>query len=230
MGDVIPHDEGFIELLVHREKGSAPEPAPVYEDAVPALLAWLNAHPDRENPDAPLWVDVGGSSAGKAATYRGLYKALESAARRAKIRKPVTAYALRHSRLTILAKDPAISTAILEKIAGWVPGSKTARHYVHLGGKDVINALNARYGVKGADAPEAARAPRTPVKCGRCRAVNPAGAAYCMTCAGPLSVPAVRQIEEAKRAETQLADLLRDPKAIEFLAQLLAKRERDLQS
>jgi hypothetical protein len=30
----------------------------------------------------------------------------------------VTAYALRRSRLTILAKDPAISTSIMEKVAG----------------------------------------------------------------------------------------------------------------
>ncbi len=36
VGDVVPHDEGYIELRVQRGKGSAPEPAPVYEDAVPA--------------------------------------------------------------------------------------------------------------------------------------------------------------------------------------------------
>ena len=29
VGDVVPHDEGYIELRVMREKGSAPEPAPV---------------------------------------------------------------------------------------------------------------------------------------------------------------------------------------------------------
>jgi integrase len=226
VGDVILHDEGYIELLVSREKGSAPEPAPVYEDAVPALLAWLNAHPLREDPAAPLWVELSGNLPRRPATYRAMYKALENAARRAKIAKPVTAYALRRSRLTMLAKDPAISTSILERIAGWVPGSKVAQHYVHLSGKDVIGALNARYGVKAKDVEGPASTPRNPVKCGRCRTMNPSGATYCMTCAGPLSLPAVKELETAKSAEHQLAELLQQPEAIDFLARLLASRER----
>lgn len=227
VGDVTPHDEGYIELRVRREKNSAPEPAPVYEDAVPALLSWLGAHPQREDPDAPLWVDLRGARSAKGATYRAMYKALESAAARAKIAKPVTPYALRRSRLTILAKDPAISTSILEKVAGWVPGSNVARHYVHLSGKDVLNALNTRYGVKAPSPEDRVQASRAPVKCARCKTVNPAGAAFCMNCGGPLSLPAVKQIEEARGAEERLADLLGQPEAVEFLARLLAEREGD---
>ena len=224
VGDVVPHDEGYIELRVTREKGSAPEPAPVYEDAVPALLAWLSAHPRRDNPASPLWVNLAGDQVGKVATYRAMCKALESAARRARITKPVTAYALRRSRLTLLAKDPAISTWILEKVAGWVPGSKVARHYVHLSGKDVISAMNARYGVKVPAPGEKSEAPRVPSKCGRCKTVNPSGAAYCMTCGGPLSLPAVKQIEETTTSEERLAELLRRPEAIELMARLLAEQ------
>lgn len=224
VGDVVPHDEGYIELRVAREKGSAPEPAPVYEDAVPALLAWRNAHPRKDEPSAPLWVDLGGERIGKVATYRAMYKALESAARRAKMVKPVTAYALRRSRLTILAKDPAISTSILEKVAGWVPGSGVAKHYVHLSGRDVIGALNARYGVKALGPGERTETPRTPRRCGRCQTVNPEGASYCSTCGGPLSLPAVRQIEETRASEEALAALLRNPEAVEFLARLLAEQ------
>jgi integrase len=226
VGDVVPHDEGYIELRVHREKGSAPEPAPVYEDAVPALLAWLSAHPRKDDPGSPLWVDLGGDRSGKAASYRAMYKALESAARRAKMTKPVTAYALRRSRLTILAKDPAISTSILEKVAGWVPGSNVAQHYIHLSGKDVIGALNARYGIKTPGAGERIELPRTPTKCGRCGTLNPRGASYCSTCGGPLALPAVKKIEEARGAEERLAELLRQPEAVEYLAQLLAKQSK----
>ena len=51
---------------------------------MPALLAWLNAHPARGDQKAPLWVDLGGSRVGKVATYRAMYKALESAAARAR--------------------------------------------------------------------------------------------------------------------------------------------------
>jgi integrase/recombinase XerD len=226
VGDVVPHDEGYIELRVSREKGSAPEPSPVYEDAVPALLAWLNAHPRRDERLSPLWVDIGGRSPGAPTTYRAMYKALESAARRSKIAKPVTAYALRRSRLTMLAKDPAISTSILEKVAGWVPGSNVARHYVHLSGKDVIGALNARYGVKAPGSGEPAPLARTPARCGRCKTVNAPGASFCSTCGGPLSLPAVKQIEAARGAEERLAELLRKPEAVEYLARLLVDQEK----
>lgn len=228
VGDVVPHDEGYIELKVAREKGSAPEPAPIYEDAVPAVLAWLAVHPRREDPTSPLWVDVGGTRTGHLASYRTMYKALEIAAARAKTTKPVTAYALRRSRLTILAMDPAVSTSILERVAGWVPGSRVAQHYVHLSGKDVIAALNARYGVKSSDLREEPTPFRPPSRCGRCKSVNPPGAVYCMTCGGPLSLPAVKQIEDARDAESRLAELLRNPEAVEFLAKLLADSRKGL--
>ena len=222
VGDVVPHDEGFIELRVQREKGSAPEPAPVYEDAVPALLAWLNAHPAKGDPTAPLWVDLAGGTRARAATYRAMYKALESATRRAGVSKPVTPYALRRSRLTMLAKDPKISTSILERVAGWVPGSRVAQHYVLLSGKDVISALNNRYGIPTDG--EGPREPsRSPLRCGRCKTLNPSGGTYCTTCGGPLTLPAVKEIESARTAELQLAELLRQPEAIEFLARLLAR-------
>lgn len=230
IGDVVVHDEGYIELRVSREKGSAPEPAPIYEDAVPALLAWLGAHPETKNRSAPLWTGLSAESAGQPATYRALEKALSQAARRAGVTKPVTPYALRRSRLTMLAKDPSISGSILEKVAGWVPGSSVAKHYIHLSGRDVIGALNARYGVKSPAAGDTREPTRTPTKCGRCKTLNPAGAAYCMTCGGPLTLPAVKQIEEAKGAEERLAALLRDPAAVEFLARLLAKQEKSKSS
>jgi integrase len=72
-GGVVPHDNGYIELRVPRKKGSAPGPTPIYEDAVPALLAWLNAHPLKDDPNAPLWVDLGGTRVGKVATFRAMY-------------------------------------------------------------------------------------------------------------------------------------------------------------
>ena len=57
VGDVTPK-EGYVELSVRREKDSGHAPAFVYEDAVPALLGWLRAHPKRNDPKAPLWVSL----------------------------------------------------------------------------------------------------------------------------------------------------------------------------
>ncbi|MCI4350758.1 MAG: site-specific integrase [Thermoplasmata archaeon] len=221
IGDVVPHPEGFIELRVVREKGSAPEPAPVYEDAVPALLGWLSVHPRHDAPDAPIWVNLTGSRAGQLATYRAMCKSLEVAAHRAAVSKPVTPYALRRSRLTMLAKDPAISTSILERVAGWVPGSKVARHYIHLSGKDVIGALNARYGVNSPEEEETRVDAHPRLKCGECHSANPAGAAYCMTCGGSLSLPEGGHSEKVQALAEEVAELVRKPEVLAFLVRSL---------
>ncbi|MCI4319770.1 MAG: site-specific integrase [Thermoplasmata archaeon] len=223
IGDVVPHAEGFIELRVVREKGSAPEPAPVYEDAVPALLGWLSVHPRHDAPDAPIWVNRTGSRAGQLATYRAMCKSLEMAAHRAGVSKPVTPYALRRSRLTMLAKDPAISTSILERIAGWVPGSKVARHYIHLSGKDVIGALNARYGVNSSEEEEPHAEARPRLNCGQCTSANPAGAAYCMTCGGSLSLLAAGQSAKVRALDAEVAELIRQPEVVAFLVRSLTR-------
>ena len=225
IGDVVAHAEGFIELRVVREKGSAPEPAPVYEDAVSALLGWLSVHPRHDVPDAPIWVNFTGSRFGQLATYRTMCRALELAARRAGVSKPVTPYAMRRSRLTMLAKDPAISTSILERVAGWVPGSKVARHYVHLSGKDVIGALNARYGVNSPEKGEP-RAVRHPLPmCARCDSENPVGAAFCMACGSSFSLPAAGQSEKVRALDQDIAELLRQPEVVAFLARTLARKK-----
>jgi len=220
IGDVIPKD-GYIELLVRREKDSEHVPAFVYEEAVPALLAWLKAHPKARDVRAPLWVNLRVGERGQAAGYRAMYKVLEKASRRAGITKPATLYHLRRSRLTELAKDGSISQSVLEKVAGWTAGSRVAKHYVRLSGDDVRAALNRRYQV-GDSGPERPPTPaRTPRTCGRCETSNTAEANFCLTCGGPLTLAAVGDLRDVEARQERLAELLRKPQVVEFLARQL---------
>ncbi|MCI4316963.1 MAG: site-specific integrase [Thermoplasmata archaeon] len=222
VGDVVPKN-GYVELRVRREKDSDNVPALLYEDAVPAILAWLKAHPGRSDPKSPLWVSLRSGERGRAAGYRALYKVIEVAAKRASLGKPVTLYHLRRSRLTELAKDPSISQSILEKVAGWTTGSKVAKHYVHLNAEDVRSALGRRYGVSDAEpASEPSRA-LSPRACARCETVNTSDANFCSTCGGPLNLAAVGQAREIETHAKALATLLRRPAIAEFLARELAK-------
>ena len=203
VGDVVVRD-GYIELLPHREKGSDDRPAPVYEDAVPALLAWLDSHPEKGDRDAPLWVGIHGRGQGQAVSFRSMYNITVRAARRAKLDKPAYPYAFRHAGITELAKDPRISTAVLAAAAGWVPGSRRAQTYVHLANKDVTAALNLKYGIEPDAENSAIPAIHPPRQCGRCRTVNRPNSSFCTTCGGPLDLTALHEREAKEQMEPRI--------------------------
>ena len=217
LGDVVLH-EGYIELLPHREKGSDDRPAPIYEDAVPALLAWLDSHPRKGEREAPLWVGIHGAGQGRPVSFRSMYNITVHAARRAKLDKPAYPYAFRHAGITELAKDPRISTAVLAAAAGWVPGSRRAQTYVHLANKDVTAALNLKYGIAPDADDNALPAAHPPRQCGRCRTMNRPNASFCTTCGGPLDLTALneRDAEEQKERQIYAAMFPRGPDRAEL--------------
>jgi len=71
--------------------------------AVPYLQTWIQNHPLKHDPDAPLWVNLGTVNRFKAMSYPALAKILKVAAKRAGLSKKVHPHKLRHSRATFLA-------------------------------------------------------------------------------------------------------------------------------
>ena len=221
VGDVEPRD-GYAVMHVRREKGSEPRPAPVYADAVPALLAWIAEHPAKTEPSAPLWVSFTGhgKGPGEQVTYREMCKVVEDAARRAKIQKPIHPYAFRHAGLTWLAKQPGVSPAIFAAAAGWVQGSDRVGTYVALANSDVERSLGEVYGVTPKGPTEK---PRPASQCGRCKLANSPEASYCRACGGPLTLAAVRTLETATSDARQLKELLTRPEVVQFLSGVIRR-------
>jgi len=204
LGDVEPHPEGYIDLMIRPEKGSAAMPISLYEDAVPALLTWLDTHPNKGDPRSPLWVGLQASERyRKPVSYRAMHQVSIEAARRAGIKKPADPYNFRRSGLTLLSKDPEIPYAIFERIGGWVPGSRAPRHYIHIGNRDVQAVLNARYGITPPEKSGSAT-PRTPRTCGRCQTVNRVDARFCLRCGGPLDEAAIRELKSYDERDRKL--------------------------
>ena len=181
----------------------------VLGDSVAYLQAWLDAHPQRANREAPLWVGLEGSAEGKALNYAAARKALLAATSRAGIKKRVYAQGFRHWRATRLAGKMA--EAPLQAMMGWVAGSSMAKTYIHLSGADVDKALLKAEGI---DIPEeGTEEKRLPQVCSRCEAINPAGAEECRRCHLPLSKESIRQAREAE--ESIVARLERLEKLLE---------------
>ena len=194
IGDVEHIDNG---LMLHlREGKTGPRTVPLFSGAVPALLAWLRSHPRKDERTAPLFCGIDRSEQiGQPLTYNAFVKGIKKTAKRAGITKPINPHNFRHSRATEMARNPRISTSVLEGFFGWQHGSPMAATYVHLSGKDVEQSIRAAYGL----AEEAKPAPTMPKPkvCLRCKTASPSEAIYCSLCAAPLDPAAV--VEQGSR-------------------------------
>lgn len=163
-------------------------------NSVPALKVLLNNHPFKDDPEAPLWIDLSGKGYGKALFRSGLYHVLKKTAKRAGIKKNVYPHILRHSRLTELAKD--LTEQELKIFAGWKQNSDMASVYVHLSGEDVEKKLLKKAGLlkEGKKQEDLLK----PNACIRCKEKNSIGAKFCSKCYYPLELDAVNQIETLK--------------------------------
>lgn len=167
-------------------------------NSVPALIKWLNAHPDSKNPEAPLWVNLKAWQ-GKAFGQSGLKLLLNVLGSRAGIKKKIFPHLFRHSRMTELAKD--LTEQELKIFAGWESGSTMPRIYIHLSGKDVDDKLLAIAGKKDiveADADKKKKEALKPKVCPRCEKISSAESKFCDVCGMALDLKTVMFLDEKK--------------------------------
>jgi integrase/recombinase XerD len=161
--------------------------------SVPALSAWLDFHPDRQNPDAPLWVGTGTCNLNLPLKYTPIVNVIVKAAAETGIRKKCNPHIFRHSRATFMAKH--MTEAQMNQYFGWAQGSRMAAVYVHLSGRDTDDPIMRLHGLETASH-EKQESALKPVECPRCRIPNMAGARFCNRCAAPLDVQTAISIEE----------------------------------
>lgn len=223
LADIELQPEGYVRLRVRREKNGQLAPMFLFEAGVPSMVAWTKAHPTRSNPSSVLWVDTN-KEWGAPISYRAVTKMLDVAARRAGVTKPVNPHNFRHTRATELAKDPNISSAMLEKAMGWVPGSRMAETYQHLAAKDLEDAFRRAHGISDPTKSAQSANRGRPRACGRCGTFNDAEDQFCGRCGGPLDVEAVLETEVLKGKVDELARLLEVPEVQRFLARAAARK------
>lgn len=107
------------------------------------LLEWLQHHPHKDEPEAPLWWSF---SSNGPLQYEYLRQLVKKAAREAGIRKKVWNYLLRHTKLTDFAKKH--SNQLLKKLGNWKKGTKMMDVYVHLSNEDLEDAVLEEHGLK----------------------------------------------------------------------------------
>ena len=174
--------------------------------SVPNLLRYLEDHPFKDEPDSPLWIQLGNGNYGKPMNYTSIRQMLYKVNKIAKTGKRVTALNhFRHSEATDSANF--MTEAQMRKRHGWSPSSKMPARYVHMIDSDVENAILERHGMKK----KQNKVLNTPKKCQFCDMFNSHNAEICVKCSKPLdSLQAEKIVLNNQTSNDELKDLVKD--------------------
>ncbi len=113
--------------------------------STPNLSAWVNAHPLRDNSEAPLWILLDKDNYGLSMTYAAAKEMISRRCKIAHITKRVNLKLFRHSEATATAKF--LTESEMRKRHGWTNSSNMTSKYVHLVDSDVEEKILSHYGI-----------------------------------------------------------------------------------
>ena len=195
----------------------------------PLLTQWLNQHPFKHDPKAPLWPRRRGRTPND--RYQGLHDVgvfviISKYAKLAGL-PPISLHWLRHSKITWTAKDKKvrISDEMAKKMFRWSKNSTMFSRYTHLHGVDSKNAYLALAGVKEIEVEEGPSI-LEPQKCLNCQEINSAEFLYCSKCGFVLSEEEARKMIEQKRLQEAFMKLAMEKLKVDKELEDLEKSNR----
>ena len=159
----------------------------------PNLSQWLADHPQRENPEAPLWIEKDGATM----SYDAAYRMIRRRCKDAKLNKRIYLNLFRHSEATETATY--MTESQMRERHGWSKESKMPSRYVHLINADVERAIFERYGIiEKKDVVS-----KLPKMCPRCTLANPWDSNTCARCSMPFGMETVMELEKKEKQEKE---------------------------
>lgn len=173
-------------------------------ESEPHLRNWLEAHPDKTNPDAPLFFGISKRNRQGRLDSSALWGIISRLGRTAKLDAALTTHDFRHTAATTKA-SLGYTEAELRHYFGWTRNSDMPTHYVHLAAGDFDRRMFEIHGLKPTENRERAVmfAP-----CPVCEHTNDTTNLYCGRCRTALKPQADDDAVENKNEE--LMDLVRD--------------------
>jgi len=168
---------------------------------------WLNAHPLKDNPHAPLWVMMGTRNKQGKMMYAALRALVKRLVKKSGIKKRIYPHLFRHSRATHLLLNKQINEAQAKVYFGWTPDSGMLSHYSHLISSDVNNAILEMHGIKTEENKESKLKPK---QCAMCNTINSYNARFCHKCGKALDVKTAIELNEKRSSsDDMLAKVLK---------------------
>jgi integrase/recombinase XerD len=151
--------------------------------ATASLLGrYLESHPLKDNPTAPLWVNESTNHMNERLTWTAWNRIMKEVAQKAGVNgKRIHHYLLRHGSATEAAK--LFTDSELKILYGWTMGSRMPATYIHLSATDIDPKLEKIYSGKPV---EPAKPEFSPAICPRCGEKNSPGIRFCGRCGTPL--------------------------------------------
>ncbi len=188
----VKFDKNGIVLQVDGKTGARPVRL---MESIPNFSTWLNSHPFRDNPEAPLWINLNKAKYGEPLSYNSARQMVIRRASIANLQKRLYLNLFRHSEATRTAKY--MTEAHMKKRHGWTSDSKMAARYVHLVNSDVDDIMFKHYGIKN----DKEERPNFPQTCPVCQTLNDSQASVCSKCSKPLNLQTIEKIEENQKLE-----------------------------
>jgi len=191
------------------------------------LRQWLEVHPFRDDPEAPLWINLHKSVDRPVPLDYAGFRAIEVRARTRHNRMagakglpvlpPMDLYGFRY-HAQIRDELNGVPRSVQMRQRGWKYNSRMPDRYARLAAGDVDRYYRKKLGLNG-DEDE-----KEPAPCPRCREVNLPETTYCKRCGLPLSEEGVKH----KEAVTRLAFMiLQDPELRDEFLKTLKQRKQE---
>lgn len=194
------------------------------------LTQWLNAHPFKNNPDAPLWPTFDRSEPLQL-SYAAALRAFQKCVKKSGYPKRMWPHLLKHVSSTE-DSEKGLSDSYKRYKHHWTPNSRMPQVYEHLS-NSVIRRIQNETWDKVIGIKKESDASEKPVevlkKCKRCEFENPRDSLYCNRCAFPLAE--MEQVMEKRiKLQQMLHSLIADPQELENLRSYLAERRYEKNS
>jgi site-specific recombinase XerD len=166
--------------------------------STPHISTWLANHPIKDDPESPLWINVGTKQHGMM-MYKNMKSVLKRIFKKAEIKKRCHPHLFRHSRATFMANH--LTEFQMNQYFGWQQGSDMPSTYVHMSGREVDDAILNMNGIKTESKKDEQK--MQPRICPRCETINTFDAKHCNKCGGILDVQYAMELQEKIELEHQ---------------------------
>jgi len=227
-------------------EGKTGQRNPIIIRSAGALTVWLNQHPLRHKPEAPLWVIINrvngkhkkvlkeGEVLKRHLTfkkknekfdYHNFVLLIRRLVSRAGITKKVHAHLFRHTRVTHVLTNGEMTETQAKVYFGWVPNTKVIAEYSHLTSMDANNGYRKALGLMPEDHKK-----NELKKCYNCSTINDKTAIFCTKCSRPLSYADLERYKEKETSREELLNhlfkqMLSNPKIAEELDKILTQNK-----
>lgn len=193
MGEILTVRVGEVELndmgAVLQSDGKTGKAPLILTWSAKTLAMWLNIHPFRDDPSAPLWPLLDRDKPIQL-SYAGAYRNFKKCVRRSGIKKRVWPHLFKHVSCSY-DSEIGLPESYRKYKHHWTPGSKMARVYEHLSSSIIPKIQFESMKLMNHEVDETKIQTKKQAvdlfkHCNRCEFENPRDSRFCNRCAFPL--------------------------------------------